>query len=55
MTGDRPYRRALSLTEAAADIKKHTGTQFDPDIARVFVEKVLELDWDRILRNDVLI
>jgi diguanylate cyclase (GGDEF)-like protein/PAS domain S-box-containing protein len=41
MTQDRPYRRALSQGEAIREIITHAGDQFDPQVARVFVEKVL--------------
>jgi HD-GYP domain-containing protein (c-di-GMP phosphodiesterase class II) len=37
MTSDRPYRRALSDTEAAAEIRKHLGTQFHPLLGRSFL------------------
>ncbi|WP_459931699.1 HD domain-containing phosphohydrolase [Desulfosporosinus burensis] len=45
MTCDQPYRKALTEDLAVAEIKKNAGTQFDPDIARVFVEKILGLPW----------
>ncbi|HET8673185.1 MAG TPA: HD domain-containing phosphohydrolase [Thermoleophilaceae bacterium] len=32
MTSDRPYRRALSQEVAAQEIRRHTGTQFCPDV-----------------------
>jgi putative nucleotidyltransferase with HDIG domain len=32
MTSDRPYRQALSHEEALAEIVRHRGTQFDPEI-----------------------
>jgi putative nucleotidyltransferase with HDIG domain len=38
MTSDRPYRRALSREEALAEVERCAGTQFDPKIARVFLE-----------------
>lgn len=41
MTEDRVYRKALSKEEAIAEIKNNMGTQFDPGIAAIFVEKVL--------------
>jgi len=41
MTSDRAYRRGLSEEEAIGEIKKHSGTQFDPDIVKIFVDKVL--------------
>lgn len=45
MTYERPYRKAFSHEETVAEIKKNAGTQFDPDIARVFVEKILGETW----------
>jgi putative nucleotidyltransferase with HDIG domain len=38
MTSDRPYRRALTHREAVAEVERCAGTQFDPEIARVFLE-----------------
>ena len=38
MTNDRPYRKALSLEEAFEEIKRNSGTQFDPEIANIFIE-----------------
>jgi HD-GYP domain-containing protein (c-di-GMP phosphodiesterase class II) len=36
MTTDRPYRAALPLEYAAGEIERMGGTQFDPDVAKVF-------------------
>jgi HD-GYP domain-containing protein (c-di-GMP phosphodiesterase class II) len=36
MTTDRPYRAALPLEYAAGEIDRMGGTQFDPDVAKVF-------------------
>lgn len=36
MTTDRPYREALSLDQAASELEKMAGTQFDPEVVRVF-------------------
>lgn len=41
MTSERTYKKGLSPEDAAAEITRNTGTQFDADIARVFIEKVL--------------
>lgn len=41
MTSGRSYRNALSEEEALAEIRTNAGKQFDPEIARIFVEKVL--------------
>jgi len=45
MTNDRPYRKALSEEYAINEIKECAGTQFDPNVARVFIEKVLGAKW----------
>jgi HD-GYP domain-containing protein (c-di-GMP phosphodiesterase class II) len=41
MTTDRPYRRAMSVELAVAELRAHAGTQFDP---RVVDALVTELD-----------
>ena len=41
MTEDRIYRKAVSGKEAAAEIRRNAGTQFDPKIVKLFLEKVL--------------
>ena len=37
MTSDRPYRAAMPLDAAAAELAKMAGTQFDPDVVRGFL------------------
>jgi putative nucleotidyltransferase with HDIG domain len=37
MTSDRPYRKARSYDEARAEIRRHSGTQFDPEVVRTFL------------------
>ena len=37
MTTDRPYRAALSLDHAVAEIERMAGTQFDPEVVKVFL------------------
>ena len=41
MTSLRCYREPVSETEAAKEILKNAGTQFDPKLARLFVREVL--------------
>ena len=41
MTNDRPYRKALSHEEALNEIKNNAGKQFDPQLAKLFVEQLL--------------
>ncbi len=38
MTSHRPYRRALTVERALAEVERCAGTQFDPTFARTFVE-----------------
>ena len=38
MTSQRPYRRALADEQALAEVDRCTGTQFDPEVARAFLE-----------------
>lgn len=38
MTSDRPYRPARSAEEAAGEIARNAGTQFDPEWTQVFLE-----------------
>ncbi|MBN2285113.1 MAG: PAS domain S-box protein [Tissierellales bacterium] len=37
MTHDRPYRKALTTGEALDEIRRNSGTQFDPQIVEVFL------------------
>jgi HD-GYP domain-containing protein (c-di-GMP phosphodiesterase class II) len=43
MVTGRAYRNAMSPEEAAEEIRRNAGTQFDPEIAKTFIEKVLKL------------
>jgi len=42
MTTDRPYRETVRMEEAVAEIMAKAGTQFDPEVAEVFVSMVLQ-------------
>jgi len=46
MTTNRPYRKGRSLDEAVAEIKRCSGTQFDPEVVRTFLvclDRIVEL------------
>lgn len=38
MTTDRPYRKALPLQTALDELKKYSGTQFDPKVVEAFLK-----------------
>jgi HD-GYP domain-containing protein (c-di-GMP phosphodiesterase class II) len=38
MTNDRPYRKAMPVEEALAELEKCSGTQFDPQLVAAFLE-----------------
>ncbi|MDD2553321.1 MAG: diguanylate cyclase [Desulfotomaculaceae bacterium] len=42
LTSDRPYRATLNVNSALNEIENHAGTQFDPEIARLFISLVWE-------------
>ena len=44
MTSDRPYREALPRVIALDEIRSKAGTQFDPDIVRIFLGLVFKLE-----------
>jgi len=48
MVSERTYRKPFGTEYAIAEIKKNAGIQFDPSVARIFVERVLNKDWDSI-------
>lgn len=45
MINDRPYRKALPRDLVIEELKRNGGTQFDPQIVKVFLEKVLGEDY----------
>ncbi|MBI5043098.1 MAG: response regulator [Nitrospirae bacterium] len=40
MTSDRPYRKALSYDAAVSELRRFSGTQFDPEITEVFIKEI---------------
>lgn len=49
MTSRRTYRNALDLDVVKAEIERCSGTQFDPEIAKVFLD-ILNNEYDEILK-----
>ncbi|MBK5262491.1 MAG: hypothetical protein JJE17_07970 [Peptostreptococcaceae bacterium] len=42
LVGIRPYRKAMSKEADIEEIRKNSGTQFNPKVAKIFIEKVLK-------------
>ena len=47
MTSKRTYRDAMPLETVRAEIERCSGTQFDPEIAKVFLD-ILDNHYDEI-------
>ncbi|MGD0908685.1 MAG: HD domain-containing phosphohydrolase [Candidatus Acidiferrales bacterium] len=50
MISDRPYRRALSIDHARAEIERCSGSQFDPEVVKVFLMMPDTL-WNELREN----
>jgi putative nucleotidyltransferase with HDIG domain len=50
MISDRPYRKALPLSHARGEIKRCSGTQFDPKVVEVFMD-IPEEHWIELREN----
>lgn len=51
MPADRPYRRALSVRKAVTGLRNNSGSQFDPDVVKAFLEIPEETSgvaWDHL-------
>ncbi len=50
MISDRPYRKALPMSYACGEIRRCSGTQFDPKVVDVFL-KIPEQHWVELREN----
>lgn len=46
MTSNRPYRKAMPVSKAIVELEKNAGTQFDPEIVKLFLDIIKnEKEW----------
>lgn len=50
MTSDRPYRKARSFAEARVEIRRMSGSQFDPQVVRAFLS-IPDEEWQELARQ----
>ena len=50
MTSGRPYRDTATFKEAIEEIKKNSGTQFDPQVVDAFLKIIKKKKFKKILR-----
>lgn len=48
MTNDRPYHKGISLQSALQEIERCIGEQFDPDLARKFIDIIMDYQHEDI-------
>ncbi len=48
LTSDRPYRQAWPKQRAVEHLKEQSGTHFDPDVVKVFLEMLAERESERV-------
>lgn len=51
MVCERPYRKAMSIADAAQEIRSHQGTQFDPKVVEAFLEVVRKKKLEEIIAS----
>ena len=51
MTSDRPYRKGMPIEKAIKIIRENRGSQFDPDIADIFIELYYENKLQPIMKS----
>jgi diguanylate cyclase (GGDEF)-like protein/putative nucleotidyltransferase with HDIG domain len=50
MASDRPYRRARSMSQIVAELRRCAGAQFDPAVAEAFV-RIIEREGEHLVTN----
>ncbi|MEA1976010.1 MAG: hypothetical protein U9N10_10870 [Bacillota bacterium] len=53
MTSERSYRKGMSSEKAIIEIQKNSGSQFDPELAKVFVQMIENNEDNNIKESSV--
>ena len=53
MITEKPYRKALSIEAAIKEVKKNAGTQFDPEVVKVFCEAAAQKSVIKLLQKEL--
>lgn len=51
MTSDRPYRRGMQVRQAAAELRRYAGRQFDPRVVSAFLTAWRNGELQQLLQN----
>lgn len=51
MTAERPYKKRLSIQEAIEDLKRNSGTQFDPTVVNAFIKLTKQKNFKKLLSS----
>lgn len=54
MTCERTYKKILTDSEAAQEFIKFSASQFDPELAEIFVTKILGFEFDQCIKENRL-
>jgi len=52
MTSDRPYRKAMTVRDAMAELKRCAGSQFDPDVVSALIKILKSAKAENLKRVD---
>ncbi len=53
MITKKPYRKALSITAAIKEVRKNSGSQFDPHVVKVFCDAVARKNVIKLLKKEL--
>ena len=49
MINHRPYKKAMTVESAIKELKRCSGTQFDPELVEIFIQDVLKVEFQKEL------